>query len=49
MITLTEVEATPLDHTEWQGEVCLKGAVLGLNDSKPERDVEADQMVEAAQ
>jgi hypothetical protein len=48
MITLTEVEAAPVDHAEWQGDVCLTGAVSGLNGFRPERDVEADQMVEAA-
>ena len=47
MITLSEVEAAPLDHAEWQGDVCLTGAVSGLSDFKPERDVGSEQMAEA--
>lgn len=47
MITLTEVEAAPLDHAQWQGDVCLTGAVSGLSDFKPERDVESELMAEA--
>ena len=47
MITLTEVEAAPLDHGEWQGDVCLNGAASDLNDFKPERDVGSEQTAEA--
>ncbi|WP_154664649.1 hypothetical protein [Gemmobacter nectariphilus] len=47
MITLTEVEAAPLDQAEWQADVCLTGVVSGLSDFKPERDVGSEQMAEA--
>ena len=47
MIMLTGDKAAPLDHAEWQGDVCLNGAVSGLSDFKPERDVGSEQMAEA--
>ncbi len=48
MITLTEVKAAPLDHAEWHQNVRLTGAVSGVNNLKPRRNVEAEQMMEVA-